>query len=262
MTNIVYLASSGHSGSTALGSLLGTSSEIEMLGEVGRIREAITSKRCSCLLPLLSCPVWGDVWRRRRKWIRRRPFGRTLIENPRLFDTLESDEPRRILLDTSKNTRRLRVLHAQGLRPKVLWLKRNGLAVINSPISKGKAPSDSETVLRLARSWAMEQQAIRSVLSETGLYHLEVNLEALEPTNAEVWNRMRAFLGVGEFPLDTLIDPRRQHQLDGNSIRKGDPFRFLPPKIREKEFMVLAEQIPHDSLGAIFWSEMQEAGYA
>ena len=259
VTSIIYLASSGHSGSTALGSLLGTSPRIAMLGELGRIREVIASKRCSCRLPLLECPQWGEVWRHRQRWLRKRFLGREFIENHRLFDQVRHHETKPMLLDTSKNARRLKVLHQQRVSPRVIWLKRNGLAVINSQLVKRNLAPEPDTVDRLAQRWAREQSEIRALLSDTGLPHIEVNLEALSGENTSLWGELENFLTIDKLDLDTTIDPRTQHQLDGNSIRKGASFVFSSPGANQPQ---LFEQLSAAKIGSPFWAEMDAAGYS
>lgn len=261
MTQVFYLASSGHSGSTALGSLLGTSGHIEMVGEAGRLREVAEAKRCSCLAPIFQCPFWAPMWQKRREWEERKLFRKPEVNHQAFFEILAERSRKISVLDTSKNPRRLDVLARSGLRPKVLFLQRNGFAVVYSKVKKRGSVPNVDELYSWMNLWAEEQVAIRSVISHHELETLSVRLEDLHPKNSSSWAPMISFLQARDLDLDVDIDPSLQHQVDGNSLRKGPSFQFSPPDDSWRKGFQSWGSGPGFELPSLFREEMHLAGY-
>jgi hypothetical protein len=145
---ILFILGLGRSGSTLLGSLLGSHPEVVNTGELLRLEEAITTPgaKCSCGLPMMEC---GDWWRlmegipekvRRdyRKW------------TPALLDRVRENAGARMLVDVSK-TRSYR-LAKRWRHPEVgfILLTRDPRGIFRSYVEGG---GDLKGRLRMHRKW-------------------------------------------------------------------------------------------------------------
>lgn len=232
-----------------------------MLGEVGRFFRALPTKRCSCGHPLEQCELWGAVWTEKNKWLRRNMLFGTRIVHGRFFKAVARHVPQANLLDTSKNPRRLEVLSREGLRPRVLFLQRDGVAVIRSLLEKRNLKPTHDNISHLMKKWAQEQSQIRTVLDTWRPEFLNLRFESLHSENAEAWKTLTAFVGVNDIRLDIPVDPAGQHQVDGNSIRKGDPFVFRPASLSDEQRSMVTQVVTREKAPQDFIDEMERAGY-
>jgi len=228
----IYVYGSSHSGSTVLGSFLGAFHGLEMLGEVEAGLKKDGRKLCSCGETLEECKIWGPVLKanspveaggRRRD---REPINK---ETRRLLDYFSQvfSSPSAIV-DTSKSLSRLRRLTIDRAKPLVLHLVRNPYAVVVSQMTSEarKGVARRSTAISLLEGWASKQREGRKFCRDHRVASLTVRFEDFVDDPRKVVESLSA-IGVplsGEIP--DLIDPACQHQISGNRIRKGPPFRI------------------------------------
>lgn len=153
MTNptlLVYILGSGHNGSTLLDMILNGNSRVFSLGEISMLSQYRKGKGKE----FLSNPFWQDVdnllkvnykkslfevnlghpssWAEMDKWDKK-SADRFALENKSLFSCVAEKSGKDILVDNSKNAKRLYLLNKTGaFKVKVIHVLRDGRGVLNS----------------------------------------------------------------------------------------------------------------------------------
>lgn len=125
----IFIAGAGHSGSTLLGLLLGSHPEAFYAGEAAKTRFLGDGRKPEhkrvCKLCGPDCPVWGDF---------------VVREEPDLYEQLARTTGASTVIDSTKNlnwlTRQSQAVQIHGGRAALIFLQRDGRAVINSRVRK------------------------------------------------------------------------------------------------------------------------------
>lgn len=160
----VALAGAGHSGSTLLGLVLGSHSRCFYAGEAKKSRflgdRAKPLRKRACKLCGEACPIWS----------RFRP-------DPDLFEALARLSGRGAIVDSTKDVSWIRArraeLAAAGVPHKLVFLARDGRAVVNSRLRK----DPSRDPAAVTDAWAAQVRATSALVAELGEDALAVRYE-------------------------------------------------------------------------------------
>lgn len=237
MIPLVYIAGTGHSGSTLLDLILGTHSRIESVGEfkrIGRLYEAPQIKQtCTCGEPFATCPFWTRVRAITDPRVDRSAWSGAPVKN------LPADAPapgdleifsqaileisgKSVLCDSSKSIRWLRWLCRSGcFSIHLVHLVRDGRAVAHSNAKRGRPywfwirkwddenakisreaeilpHIESRTLLRYEDLTAGAGQAVSPILEKLGLSWESGQMDFAHRTHHNLaGNRMRHRSGQG-----------------------------------------------------------------
>lgn len=237
MIPLVYIAGTGHSGSTLLDLLLGTHSRIESVGEfkrIGRLYEAPQIKQtCTCGKPFASCPFWTRVRSEADSLVDRSAWSLAPTKNlpaeapaPGDLETFSrvilEISGKSVLCDSSKSIRWLRWLCRSGrFSIHLVHLVRDGRAVAHSNSKRGRPYWDwlrkwddenakiaheatslphiaSYTLLRYEDLTAGTREAVSPILEKWGLSWESGQLDFARHTHHNLaGNRMRHRSGQG-----------------------------------------------------------------
>jgi hypothetical protein len=164
---VLYIAGNGHSGSTLLDIIIGSSPDIFSAGELTFItRDSIFEEYCSCGTLIKDCGIWSkviEIWIRkspvnledykklRLKFERNKTTARAFISklNPSqdfktyceatliLFEAIQEVTGKSVIVDSSKSPQRIAVLN-KIVDLKVIHLCRNAKGVLNSAKKSSK----------------------------------------------------------------------------------------------------------------------------
>ena len=164
---VIYIAGNGHSGSTLLDIIIGSSPDIFSAGELTFItRDSIFEEYCSCGTLFKDCGIWSkviEIWIRkspvnledykklRLKFERNKTTARAFISklNPSqdfktyceatliLFEAIQEVTGKNVIVDSSKSPQRIAVL-SKIVDLMVIHLCRNARGVLNSAKKSSK----------------------------------------------------------------------------------------------------------------------------
>jgi hypothetical protein len=251
---VLYVLSSGRSGSTLLELLLGTHPEIESAGEAQLLGFTASAPNgtCRCGFPLERCPVWSGVLgaddgsartRELGRFRESRNAGRTLRPELLLevlagrlgpegrthaaayattsfaFLDAVADRRTRYVVDASKDLYRLHWLAKGSQREvRVLLLTRDPRAFVWS--SAGRRATSLVTTLRLAARWSVQQLLMTRWLRASGTPWMLVRYEDLVTDPPAALRAIERWLRVDPdrfVPADLF--ERRGHGVAGNPMQ-------------------------------------------
>ncbi len=141
---VCFIAGAGHSGSTLLGLILGSHSAVFYGGEIKKYQSG-PKRLCRRCGP--DCSIWSAL---------------ATTAAPDLYEALSLASGRATIVDSAKNTewiaQQSAIVAAQGGQPTLLFLQRDGRAVLNS--RRRKRPDIPATV-QIARWQAQIEQTCR-----------------------------------------------------------------------------------------------------
>lgn len=225
-TKAVFIAGTGHSGSTLLDLILGSHSRLESVGEVRRpkAKDGKEESMCTCGSALSSCSYWGPIFDRMRirgidpveflqKW-----SARSERSTPEANETFVSEVLRQsgkqVYVESSKTLKRLACLSASAaLDVYVLHLVRDGRAYTFSNMKRGYNPHAS------AVHWWRENHRI---LAHKQFYRdrwMNVRYETLARSPAEEIKKIMHFIGEDFEDEQMQFKRSTHHNLAGNRMR-------------------------------------------
>ena len=139
--DLIYILSSGHSGSTLIDLILGSHSSIESVGEINKFSEYFASSsktvngskkvKCNCRLPITECSYWSQV----REKLDSSIVSNINLENNfaernyQLMSAILQVSGKKIICDSSKNIKRLSpLLFSDLFNVYIVHLVRDGRA--------------------------------------------------------------------------------------------------------------------------------------
>jgi hypothetical protein len=234
MTDLVFVASLAHSGSTLLDLALGAHSRFVGLGEVFQLLKGGTlpseqGEFCSCGETLETCSFWGSVLAELHA------AGDVSVESKYriVLNFFQERFPRTIPLDSSKYLPAVRTLaRIPGLDVKVLHLVRDVRSWSTSiaDVRKRRLVREGITGMRawligqrsrptlLFREWYRRNRRLQAGLRETGFPILQLGYEELALAPDRMLARIHEFLGVEAEKVESLV-PSRSHAIFGNRMR-------------------------------------------
>ncbi len=255
---VIYVLSSGRSGSTLLDLLLGAHPEIWTLGEAQHLKLwRDDSLACGCGEPLPDCPFWRDILPTltldgfdhfrdndhqgrvlRPEHLLDVATGRCLLPSHRaaaeaygalnapMFEAARSaaaeltgTEPR-WLVDASKDPYRLLWLEASGrFDVRVVHLVKDPRAFVWSMTRKPGAGT-AQRRARFAARWAIENALMRRLTATFGERGRTLRYETLASDPDRTMGDLGAWLGCG-YPADGVATFRKavNHAVSGNKMR-------------------------------------------
>lgn len=233
---IAYVASLTHSGSTLLDLLVSGHSQVTSVGEVFQLADYAHARRaknertrfgneCTCGAET----IWRcDFWPRVDEAVRE-ASGRGLrdldveaedpaafrTDNKLLFDAVAKVTGARVIVDSSKLQKRLRMLIEAGFAPVApIHLMRDPRGQVYSVIRRTK-----QTVLRPSLRYALETARTFALLRERD--HIDVSYENLVADPRRVIERVMGRLGLPFEPAQLDWTTPGRHNLSGNAMRRS-----------------------------------------
>ncbi|MCA9564144.1 MAG: sulfotransferase [Myxococcales bacterium] len=201
----IFIAGAGHSGSTLLGLILGSHPDAFYPGEAAKTRflgdESKALKKRVCKLCGPDCVIWGDF---------------VPAETPDLYEQLAARTSRPIIIDSSKGmfwiSAKLEEVREAGGKPVLLFLQRDGRAVINSRVRKYPERDPAAMV----ESW------LQQIRETADLYHafkgpkMVVRYEELATSPEPVIRSICTLAGV-DFHAGMLDFSKHEHHVLGGN---------------------------------------------
>lgn len=200
----VALCGAGHSGSTLLGLVLGSHSRCFYAGEA---KKSLYLGDPSKPLRKRACKICGEgcaIWSR-------------FAPEPDVYDALSRLTGRDVVVDSTKDVSWIRAqretLRAAGVPQRLVFLTRDGRAVVNSRLRKepGRDP------IELVDAWAAQIRATRALVQEHDEAALQVRYEELATEPERVVRRITAHLGLDFEPEMLRYEAHVHHPLGGNT---------------------------------------------
>lgn len=209
---VVFIGGAGHSGSTLLGLMVGASPSVFYAGEARKSLflgdETKPLKKRVCKLCGPSCRVWGDL---------------DIPGDVDLYEALARRTGRPVVVDSTKNLawieRQLAALEGTGASRLLLFLARDGRAVVNSRRRKYPATSIREH----ATDWVAQIRATEALAARFPGEVLRLRYEELASDTEPTLRRVASFAGVAFTPAMLAPWTTEQHPLGGNN---GTQFLF------------------------------------
>ena len=228
MGRVVQISSLGHSGSTAVGLMLGGHPELAYLGELSPfLREVLAGRSltdlCTCGEVVTECAFWGGLVEQ---------FQKELPSIPEAYDaTVEAATSGAVrwVVDSSKPPE---LLSQTALRPgqdtRVIELTRDvrGWAIsrLEAHQKERKRPHGSARaavdLVGLFRVWHRRSVELEARLGAATFPRLPVSYESLFLDRGQTAASVRDFLDL-DSPLEVALHPTRTHCARGNRMRVG-----------------------------------------
>jgi hypothetical protein len=202
----VMICGAGHSGSTLLGLILGKADKAFYIGEGGKIRYLHDMKKPlrkrACKVCGETCPVWSRfVWN---------------PEKP-LYRQIAAHAGASIIVDSTKNPgwirARAKELASQGDRAVLIFLQRDGRAVLNSRFRKYPDKDAGEQIA----AWKAQIEASREVYDAFTGPKIAVRYEALATDPEGVVREVCEVAGIAFHPAMLDFTEGESHPLGGNT---------------------------------------------
>lgn len=202
----VAICGAGHSGSTLLGLVLGSHSEVFYAGEAKKtlfLGDATKPlKKRACKLCGLDCPVWSRF---------------AVPPTPDLYEQLARITGCSVVVDSTKKPDWIRERAAEldraGVRQARVLLVRDGRAVVNSRVRK----YPDEAPEAIIEAWRAQIHASRALIDERPEDGVEVRYEELATDPERVVRSLCAFLGLAFEPAMLRYHEHAHHPLGGNT---------------------------------------------
>ncbi len=233
LAKAVLICGAGHSGSTLLGLILGSHSACFYSGEAGKVRYLGDARKPLrkrvCKLCGEGCPVWSDF-----TWDRDLP----------LYVQIARATGSPVVVDSTKSIpwihERLAELEASGITAALIFLARDGRAVINSRIRKYPDRPPAE----LIGAWARQIGESRRLYEAYGGPRCRVSYEELASAPDDAVRRLCGRLDLDFEPAMLAFDHHEHHPLGGNNGTQylvarsrfadpGEAFVALPERSRD-----------------------------
>lgn len=203
---VCLIAGAGHSGSTLLGLSLGAHPDVFYAGEArksiffGNERKPLRKRMCKVCGP--GCRVWSDL---------------EVGGEVDLYEALSRRTGRSTVVDSTKSlewlTEQTALLSARGVRLVLVFLGRDGRAVVNSGLRK----YPDRTAREHAEKWVAQMEGTAGFAASFPGEVLRVRYEELVTRPEETLTRVATALGLG---FDrAMLEPfsSEQHPLGGNA---------------------------------------------
>ncbi|MEM9071144.1 MAG: sulfotransferase family protein [Myxococcota bacterium] len=202
----VFIAGAGHSGSTLLGLILGSREDAFYAGEaaktrfLGDLRKPERKRVCKLCGP--GCPIWGDF---------------RVAPEPDLYEQLSRRTDRGWVIDSTKAVdwlkRQTNQVRRGGGRPILIFLQRDGRAVLNSRLRKYPERS-AATLIDQWRDKMRETQQFYDAFEGT---KLGLRYEELATRPKETVEALCQAIGMNFEPAMLNFGDHVHHVLGGNN---------------------------------------------
>lgn len=254
--SIIYILSSGRSGSTILEMLLNSVSEIFTLGEVQLLfKEAKLNKKCGCGNELTKCPFWSSIinemnienslglFRKTFKYrdshygkvirlnrlfeilLNRKPYKLAvyLKDNMEMFNLINEDIQKKcVLVDSSKDNYRFWYLSkSANLRLLPIHLYKEPEEFVYSMIKRSSGIKRIYLIIRFSLRWYVENQISHWVLKRSKVPYLKVRYKNLAENPQKELEKVINFFNIQtDSQISTVgIRGKTNHGVSGNQSR-------------------------------------------
>ncbi len=199
----IVICGAGHSGSTLLGLILGSHSSCFYCGEAAKIRYLGDGRKAPrkrvCKLCGEGCPLWSSF-----SWDRGAP----------LYAQISITTGRPVVIDSTKNVAWIGERLAELERPPALiFLERDGRAVINSRIRK----YPDRPVERLIDDWRVQIERTQELYEAFRGRRCRLRYEELASDAEGVVRRLCGLLELPFEPAMLAFERHEHHPLGGNN---------------------------------------------
>ena len=240
---IIYIAGSGHSGSTLLDRVVGSSRNIVALGELEFLPNFVikrklpknikhVSENCLCTKPLDKCEFWATIIKkvdvndlynyRSTLWEKVKLAASVYLpckprfpktQDEKLFNAIHEKSTAEFILDSSKDIRRLMFLDTlPSTEIRVIHLIRDGRGVVNSNIKLGN--SGIGTYLR----WVTVNILVGHYLRKKKHRYIRISYDQFATDPRKHLSKINKSMGLKVDPDNFIKEVNKQtyHHIDGN----------------------------------------------
>jgi hypothetical protein len=202
---VCFICGAPHSGSTLLGLILGSHSQCFYAGEANKVRflhREDTHKDSMCKVCGRNCPIWSDFY---------------LDPETDLYEQLSVITHKPIIIDSTKKPSWLQTqiknVGDKGVKSCLVYLFRDGRAVINSRLRKYKDSDPQEVIDR----WMNHLKQTNSFFREFPREKIKIHYKELAVRPKQTIKALVKVLGI-DFELE-MIDffKYEHHPLGGNT---------------------------------------------
>ena len=247
---LVYIAPSGHSGSTLLDVIINQSPETFSIGEFMFFDEWVQKNHlCSCNKNVSQCTFWNEIVDKYERsaigtkgpqkivdrFTLKSSFSADEISsynqlNYRLLSEVQLKSGSKLIIDSSKSVSRLKLLHLSGLFDiKVIHLIRNGWDYVSS----GKKPkrrtsqeakkfTQESAVWKSALRWFLTNKILEKFIKKNNVPSLVIRYEDLCNHTSETIGKLNEFLNLNIMEDLTELDLTDIHNISGSRWRHND----------------------------------------
>ncbi|MEE2525474.1 sulfotransferase [Hyphobacterium sp. HN65] len=221
----VMICGAGHSGSTLLGLILGRAANAFYMGEGGKVRYLHDLKKPlrkrACKVCGEDCPVWSGF-----HWDETQPLYRQVADHVGASTIVDSTKnPGWIKARTAE-------LDAQGDKAVLIFLQRDGRAVLNSRFRKYPDKDAAEQI----EAWKGQIAASRDVFDAFHGEKIEVRYEQLATSPEAVIHSICELAGLPFDPAMLDFTRGESHPLGGNT---GTQFVAARDKVEDDPDAIL-----------------------
>lgn len=203
---VIQICGAGHSGSTLLGLVLGSHSQAFYLGEAKKARFVgdpnKPARKRACKFCGDDCPVWGGY-----RW----------SDDDNLYEVAARLGSAQTLIDSTKGLswleKRGRELDERGHKRVVLFLQRDGRAVINSRYRKYPERSLEQQIAQ----WAEQIEATREYFAAQTVPKAVVRYEEFATDPARIVQELCTLASLPYEPDMLRYESQEHHVLGGNN---------------------------------------------
>ena len=262
---IIYILGAGRSGTTALATFLGNNDEIQNIGEMHQIFKYLDeNKECSCGKLLNECDFWknkiGYLTQKYSENSRQLSekmechsgiikhilniFSKTQHEkyialHQSIFDSIQSNTEKSILLDSSKYLGRALALNKlDNIELKIIYVVRDVRGVINSfskKVQTSKSPLSTIVYYTLVNLVA--EFITRFILRKSVI---KIRYEDLINNPNTLFDRLEGFLNLNLQAVKDKIEKQQAfqigHIIGGNRLKKSKEIYFRKDVAWQKNF--------------------------
>jgi len=223
---VCFIAGAGHSGSTLLGLVLGSHSDCFYAGEAEKTEhlgdEKTPEMKRVCKICGPDCPIWQNF---------------VVPGAGDLYEGISVQTGTPIIIDSTKHTRwlskQIDILRSTMAEPFLIFLQRDGRAVLNSWIRK----NPTEDVAELIAGWIKQIQRTRTLFDGFDGKKTKVRYEELATEPARVTQELCTFLEMPYQPAMLDFFHHEHHPLGGNNgtqflVAKAQSARIEKPYVR------------------------------
>jgi len=219
-SKVIFICGAGHSGSTLLGMILGSHSHCFYSGEAIKTsyfhRDQTPLRKRMCKFCGLDCPVWSklDV---------NKPID--------IYTQIMAITQKPVIIDSTKRItwlqQKIAQVIADNITPYLIFIQRDGRAVVNSRIRK----SPNQDVAEIITAWVNKIRETEELFTAFPLQKIKISYEDLATQPALTINHLCNFLELPYEPNMIHYYGHEHHPLGGNSGTQS-----LVLKLQKQEF--------------------------
>lgn len=230
---VCFICGVGHSGSTLLGLILGSHRDCFYCGEAAKSRFLHNPnkpiKKRVCKICGFDCPVWGDL---------------NVIDSLDIYEQVSRKTEKPIAIDSTKNRewleKQLAAIAPTTAQPFLIFLQRDGRAVINSRIRK----YPDKDVKELIENWRTQIQLTNELFQSFEHKKNKIRYEELATEPETVTRNLCDFLEIDYQPEMLHYYQQEHHPLGGNNGTQFLVTKAQSEKIKEP-IVSLSEENRH-----------------